>query len=70
AKPPARGAFLPFAAGRRKCIGEDFAFTEAVLALAAVSTRWILRPAPGSHVRPSVGATMAPQDLRMIPTAR
>ena len=70
AKPAARGAFLPFAAGRRKCIGEDFAFTEAVLALAAVSTRWTLRPAPGSHVRPSVGATMAPRDLLMIPTAR
>ncbi len=70
AKPAVRGAFLPFAAGRRKCIGEDFAFTEAVLALAAVSTRWLLRPAPGAQVRPVVGATMAPRDLRMIPTAR
>jgi pentalenene oxygenase len=70
AKPAVRGAFIPFAAGRRKCIGEDFAFTEAVLALAALSARWRLRPAPGTRVRPSVGATMAPRDLRMIPTAR
>lgn len=70
AKPAARGAFIPFAAGRRKCIGEDFATAEAVLALAALARRWVLRPAPGSHVRPSVGATMAPRDLRMIPTAR
>lgn len=70
AKPAVRGAFIPFAAGRRKCIGEDFAFTEAVLALATLANRWILRPAPGSRVRPSVGATMAPCDLRMMPIAR
>lgn len=70
ARPAARGAFIPFAAGRRKCIGEDFAFAEAVLALATLARRWVLRPAPGAHVRPRVGATMAPRDLRMIPTAR
>lgn len=70
AKPARRGAFIPFAAGRRKCIGEDFAFTEAVLALAALSARWLLRPAPGHRVRPSVGATMAPRDLWMVPTTR
>jgi cytochrome P450 len=70
AKSVARGAFIPFAAGRRKCIGEDFASAEAVLALAAIAGRWVLRPAPGARVRPSVGATMAPRDLRMVPTAR
>lgn len=70
ARPAIRGSFIPFAAGRRKCIGEDFAFAEAVLALAAISTRWTLRPAPGARVRPSVGATMAPRDLSMVPTPR
>jgi pentalenene oxygenase len=69
-RPAVPGSFIPFAAGRRKCIGEDFAFTEAVLALAAVSARWRLRPAPGTRVRPSVGATMAPRDLHMVPTPR
>ncbi|WP_034270903.1 cytochrome P450 [Actinospica robiniae] len=70
AEPAARGAFIPFAAGRRKCIGEDFASAEAVLALATLANRWVLCPAPGARVRPSVGATMAPRDLRMIPSAR
>ena len=69
-RPPIRGAYIPFAAGRRKCIGEEFALTETVLALAALSMRWRLRPAPGARVRPAVGATMAPRGLLMIPTRR
>jgi cytochrome P450 len=69
-RPAVRGAFIPFAAGRRKCIGEDFGRTEAILALAAISARWLLRPAPGARVRPNVGATMAARDLRMLPTPR
>jgi pentalenene oxygenase len=37
--PPSREAFLPFAAGARKCVGDTFAVTEATLALATLATR-------------------------------
>ncbi len=33
-------AYLPFGAGQRGCIGEAFAWTEGVLALATVAQRW------------------------------
>jgi cytochrome P450 len=47
-----RGAYLPFGAGSRICIGESFAWTEAVLVLATLARRW----AP---------ATMGNQDIAM-----
>jgi len=45
-------AYLPFSAGRRGCIGEQFAWAEGVLVLAAIAQRWRLRmagPAPDPH---------------------
>lgn len=36
-------AYLPFSAGRRGCIGEQFAWTEGVLVLATLAQRWRLR---------------------------
>lgn len=45
-------AYVPFSAGRRGCIGEQFAWTEAVLVLATLARRWRLRlasPMPGMH---------------------
>ena len=35
-------AYVPFSAGRRGCIGEQFAWTEGVLVLATVARRWHL----------------------------
>ena len=46
--------YLPFSAGRRGCIGEQFAWTEGVLVLAAIAQRWRLRPA--GPVPPPVGS--------------
>ena len=43
-------AYVPFSAGRRGCIGEQFAWAEGVLVLATVARRWRLDlagPAPG-----------------------
>lgn len=37
-----RAAFFPFGRGARQCIGEGFAWTEGVLALATVARRWRL----------------------------
>lgn len=45
-------AYVPFSAGRRGCIGEQFAWTEGVLVLATLAQRWRLRlagPVPAPH---------------------
>jgi cytochrome P450 len=45
AQPPA-GAYFPFAAGPRICIGERFAMLEGALILATVAQRWRVAPLP------------------------
>ncbi|MEV8016027.1 cytochrome P450 [Streptomyces sp. NPDC086554] len=63
---PPRHALLPFAAGARKCIGDDFAVTEAVLALATITARWRLAHLPGQQqVRPALGLALRPGRLHM-----
>jgi cytochrome P450 len=42
-----RGAFLPFSAGSRSCLGEHFAILESVLALACVASQWEFQAVPG-----------------------
>ncbi|WP_051581535.1 cytochrome P450 [Pseudonocardia acaciae] len=41
------GAYLPFAAGNRKCIGDHFAWMELLVTMAVIGSRWRLEPAPG-----------------------
>jgi cytochrome P450 len=62
-----RGAYFPFGMGRRVCIGESFAWTEAVLALAALARDWAPSLVSGHPVvlRPAV--TLRPMyGLRMV----
>ena len=62
-----RGAYFPFGMGRRVCIGESFAWTEAVLALAALARAWAPTLVPGHPIvlRPAV--TLRPMHgLRMV----
>ena len=45
-------AYVPFSAGRRGCIGEQFAWAEGTLVLSVIARRWRLRlagPAPEPH---------------------
>ncbi|HSK98617.1 MAG TPA: cytochrome P450 [Euzebyales bacterium] len=56
-----RYAFFPFGAGVRQCIGESFARTEAVLALATLARRWRLRPVPGRPLRLAPVLTLRPR---------
>jgi pentalenene oxygenase len=67
---PPREAFIPFAAGARKCIGDTFAITEATLALATLAARWRLQLLPHQHVRPSRSVVLYPRGLRMRATQR
>jgi cytochrome P450 len=61
-----RGAYFPFGLGRRVCIGESFAWTEAVLVLATLARHWAptLLPDHPVDIRPAV--TLRPaHGLRM-----
>jgi pentalenene oxygenase len=60
-----RGAMLPFGAGSRKCAGDTFAMTQALLTIAAVSTRWRLRPLTDLPARPAISAILGPGPLPM-----
>ncbi|HEY2521715.1 MAG TPA: cytochrome P450 [Streptosporangiaceae bacterium] len=66
----ARQSFFPFGQGIRNCIGEGFAWTEAILLLSAIAARWQLRLAGGAAVRPVVSSTLVPSDLPIIVTRR
>ncbi len=63
-------AYLPFSAGRRGCIGEQFAWMEGVLVLATLARRWRLRlaaPTPPPHGT----VTLRPSGpVRMVATRR
>ncbi|MEV4559740.1 cytochrome P450 [Kitasatospora sp. NPDC049285] len=65
-----RGEFIPFAEGARKCIGDTFAMTQAVLAVASIAARWRMAPADGRPVAWTRGATLAPRRLRVRLSAR
>ncbi|MFZ3469767.1 cytochrome P450 [Streptomyces sp. 4.24] len=69
AKDVARGAYVPFGAGSRKCIGDVFGITEATLALAAIASKWRLRPVPGTRVkpRPHMSLSTGPLPMRVEP---
>jgi cytochrome P450 len=62
-----RGAYFPFSAGDRHCIGEGFAWQEALLILATLVERWKFELVPGQHIRPRPSVTLRPDGpIRMI----
>lgn len=68
--PPPQDAFIPFAAGPRKCIGDQFSTMVATLGLATIVARWRLCSLPGQPVRTVAGVTLHPRGLRMRAVAR
>jgi cytochrome P450 len=54
-----RGAWLPFGAGSHVCVGAAFAWTEAVLVLAALTRRWRAVDSDAA-MRMRAGATLRP----------
>ncbi|MER7578557.1 cytochrome P450 [Kitasatospora sp. NPDC097691] len=60
-----RPSFLPFGAGKHKCIGEAFAWAELTVAAAAILRRWQPVAVPGSRAREVVWTTVQAQGLRV-----
>lgn len=67
---PPKGAYIPFGAGKRQCLGDAFAWTEATVVVALIASRWRLRPSPRDEVRPVGEITVHPSALRMTTEAR
>jgi cytochrome P450 len=67
-----RGAYLPFGAGTRICIGESFAWAEAVLVLATLASRWAPVTEPGQQIGTWAAVTLRPHPgirMRLEPVA-
>lgn len=66
-----RFAFFPFGGGTRRCIGEPFAYMEAVLILAVISQRWKLELQPNFKVEMEPLITIRPKNgMNMIARKR
>lgn len=62
AKPPPRGAWLPFGTGPRVCIGQHFATMEMTLVAALLLQRYELRTVPGEpEPEPEFNVTLRPR---------
>ena len=61
-------AYFPFGGGGRLCIGESFAWTEAILLLAAIAQRWSFAPVSAPTAEPRI--TLRPRGLQMRAVAR
>ncbi len=57
-----RFAFFPFGGGSRACIGEGFAWTEAVLVLVLIARRWRVRPVHAELATPQPTVTLRPKN--------
>ncbi|WP_369182129.1 cytochrome P450 [Streptomyces sp. Y1] len=60
-----RPSFLPFGAGKHKCVGEAFAWAELTVAAAAILRRWRPVAVPGARAREVVWTTVQAQGLRV-----
>nr|WP_042177824.1 cytochrome P450 [Kibdelosporangium sp. MJ126-NF4]CEL12792.1 cytochrome P450 [Kibdelosporangium sp. MJ126-NF4] len=64
------GAFIPFGAGPRRCIGDSFAMAEATTVLATIVRRWAIEINPAERVRPALAATLRPRNFWLRVHAR
>ncbi|MEU0531430.1 cytochrome P450 [Amycolatopsis tolypomycina] len=65
-----KGAYVPFGAGSRQCIGQAFAHTEITLVAATVLAGWELVPVPGVPVRLTVTSAAYPDRMPMTVVPR
>ncbi|MDN0195133.1 cytochrome P450 [Streptomyces sp. S.PNR 29] len=64
-QPAPSDAFLPFGAGKHQCIGDRFALTELITAIATIVRTVRLAVTDTKPVRPVARATVRPRTLRM-----
>jgi cytochrome P450 len=65
------GAYFPFDAGPRRCIGQGFALLEAATVIATIAQRFSFRVVPGDPVVPEPLVTLRPRNgIRMALHAR
>lgn len=66
-----RFAYFPFGGGSRQCIGESFAWMEAILSLATLAQRWRLMLVPDQQIAVQPKITLRPKyGIRMVPEPR
>jgi cytochrome P450 len=65
-----KGAFIPFGAGTRQCMGNVFAQNEILVAVATIAAKWRLVPVPGHRVRVRFTSAAYPNRLPMTAVAR
>jgi cytochrome P450 len=66
-----RFAYFPFGGGNRQCIGESFAWMEAILSLVTLAQRWRLKLIPGQQIDVQPKITLRPKyGIRMVPELR
>ena len=63
-------AYFPFGGGSRVCIGEAFAWTEAILLVATIAQRWRFVRGSEPPPTPEPRITLRPKGLRMTALAR
>jgi len=49
-----KNIYFPFGGGVRRCIGESFAWTEAILLLATIAQRWTFKPVTVPKLEPRI----------------
>jgi len=65
AAPPARGAFVPFGGGPRRCVGDVFTTTQATLTVATIASRWRLHSVPKTQGCPVARHVLVPRAAPM-----
>jgi cytochrome P450 len=64
-------AYFPFGGGGRQCIGESFAWMEAVLVLATLAQRWRLKVVENQQIALQPKITLRPKfGIKVIPFLR